>query len=236
MRVRVSLIVTAIVAFGFLLTAPAGTATQALECPGIGVYVDSGSAKDRALVCTGANRALTFFRSHGLEISSTIPVTLTDSAIINHGAHIGLYDARMKAIQFLSFAQAVRLCEKQSPFGTPMDEALYTSFATHEIAHAIADQNIRSPSNHRVVQEYVAYVAQIATMDEQKRQDIMQRYDVSAFAGPEEMSLIYYGLDPNAFGAKAYKHFQALADQTAFLHALLAGEIRTGGSPWEQWQ
>jgi hypothetical protein len=234
-RTDLPLIVTAVVGLGILPAASSADTTGVLECPRIGVDVYAGSARDRALVCAGAGRAVAFFRSHGLESKHKIPVTLKDSAIVNHGAHIGLYDARDESIRFLSFAQAVLLCEKQSPFGTPMDEALYTSFATHEVAHALADQHIRSPSGRRLAQEYLAYVAQISTMDAYKRQDILQRYDIGAFANPHEISLTYYALDPNAFGVKVYKHFQTLPDQTTFLHALLAGEVRTGGSPWGNW-
>jgi len=228
-------ILTAMIGLGTLLTTSAGTSTPALECPGIGVQVNAGSAADRVRICTGAERAVAFLRSHGLETIDSIQVTLSDSAIANHGAHIGLYDASSRTVRFLSFKQAVAQCEKQSPFRTPMDEALYTSFATHEIAHAIVEQHIKPASNRRIAHEYIAYVAQIATMPAEKRLAILQNYDISAFEGPENMSLIYYGLDPNAFGVKSYKHFQKLPDQTAFLRALLSGKIRTGGSRWDRY-
>jgi len=221
----------ALLAFGLPPVHGIAFAAATADCPGIPVQVISGSAPDRALVCSGAVKAVTFLQRHGLAMKESIQVRLTDAAISDHGTHIGLYDAKAKAIEFLSFRQAVRQCEKQSPFRTLMDEALYTSFAAHELAHAIADQNFQIKPGSRIAQEYVAYVTQISTMPSQKRLEILQNYSMSAFANPQQMSLLYYELDPNAFGVKAYRHFLTLADRTAFLQAVLTGTIRLGDSP-----
>lgn len=225
-------LLVAILAFGSLLTPTDGHSASLTDCPGIALQVTLGSASDRVLICKGASRAVAFFGLHDLGILEKIQVRLTaDDEIMKRGTHIGLYDAQTGVIQFLGFQQALRQCAERSPFGTPMDEALYTSFATHEVAHAIAEQNFEIEPKSRIAHEYIAYVAQISTMQPEKREAVLQNYRVEAFENPAQMSLIYYGLDPSAFAVKAYRHFQGLPDQTGFLQALLSGAIRPGTPP-----
>jgi hypothetical protein len=209
--------------------APAGASSAAgTDCPDIPVQVVSGSITDRALVCSGAADAVRFFQRHQVAMKRTIQIRLTNAAIVDHGTHIGLYDATTQAIDFLSLQQAVRLCAKQSPFGTPMDEDLYKSFAAHEVAHAIVDQNSRIDSGSRVAHEYIAYVAQLSTMRPHRRSEILHSIEVGAFEHSREISLLYYEMDPDTFAVKVYRHFRTLADRTAFLQALLAGGVTLG--------
>ncbi len=200
----------------------------AYQCPGIEVHVQYLPEKSRTLFCDGARRAVAFMRSHGFDLQRPIGVELRESAMRNH---LGFYDAAKQKIEFLTFDQAVRQCARQSPFGVAMDEELYRSFAAHEVAHAIVDQHFTGAPAKRITQEYVAYVVQLITMAEDKRQLILERYRVAAYKSVDAMSLIYYGLNPSAFGVKAYRHYLSLSDGTAFLHGLMSGEIKPGFAP-----
>jgi hypothetical protein len=107
-----------------------------------------------------------------------------------------------------------------------MTPALYESVVVHEVSHAIIEQNLTTRPTSRVIHEYIAYAAQLSSMVPDLRQDILRRYRQPGYADVDEMSWVYYQLDPSGFGVKVYRHFRALSDPTAFLQGLLSGAIR----------
>jgi len=204
-------------------------------CPAIVVDIGSGSAKDRTLVCDGVAKARTFFLAHGIEVQRRIRVRLHGTAIGERANHIGLYDARSDQVELLTFGQARHQTAKDSLFGMQTNEALYVSVVVHEIAHAIAHQNFEVRPASLVAQEYIAYVAQLSTMEEPMRSKILHTYDLDAFGSIDEMSSTYYGLNPSGFGIKAFRHYQALPERSRFISGLLSGAIRPAGFETEGW-
>jgi hypothetical protein len=196
------------------------------NCRAIFVDLDSVSSKDQALVCDGVEKAYAFFRHHGIEIQRQIHFKLHKTGIKNHPAHIGLYGAKKDYIDLLTLEHAKDQCAKLRPFGMQMNETLYVSFVVHEVTHAIVDQNLKSRPSSLIIHEYLAYVAQLATMEVHSQKEILQRYDLEPFTGLEDMSPIYYGLNPSAFGVKAFRHYQSLTEHSRFIQNLLTGDIK----------
>ena len=215
----------------FLGIQGAGTSAFAAEaCPAIRVDVGLESRADRLLVCEGAAKARVFFRSHGIGVKRQIHIRLHAAGIDEHATHIGLYDASKDRIDLLTFEQAERQTAKDSLFGMQMNEALYVSVVVHEIAHAIVGQNLEVRPDSLVAHEYIAYVAQLSTMEPGAQSEILRRYDVAAFESIGEMSSTYYGLNPSGFGVKSFRHFQSVPDQSRFIQDLLSGAIELNGS------
>ena len=204
-------------------------------CPAILLNEHGEIEEDYILVCTGLQKAVAFLNRHGVPIRQSIKVMVYDTELENHGNHIGIYNPESERVDILSYARARRLCKTITPFDMSMNSALYESFAAHEFAHAIAEQNFSYDSHSYVVQEYIAYVVQLATMDATLRDKIMERYSVPAFESFDDVSLIYYQLDPNAFGVKSYRHFMQQEEPAVFINKLLTGEIRASNSQSEWW-
>jgi hypothetical protein len=118
-----------------------------------------------------------------------------------------------------------------------MNEALYVGVVVHEIAHAIAGQHFEIRPASVVAQEYIAYAAQLSTMEPETRSEILQRYDLAAFGGIGEMSSTFYGLNPSGFGVKVFRHYQSLSGpgRSQFIRGLLSGAIRPTDSEPEWW-
>ena len=208
---------------------------ETIDCPGIPVQVASGSLEDRALVCDGAARAVAFLRTNGLRIKDTIRIQLRPFAMASNASHIGTYDPATKAIELLTYDQTQLQTTQEPPFDIPMDKRLYTSFATHEVAHAIAHQYAVDGRAAYLGHEYLAYVTQITTMDRATQDAVLQRFRLEGFADADQMSFTYYALDPSAFAIKAYRHYLTLDDPRAFLADLLSGAIRPGRARRELW-
>ena len=209
-----------------LEAASAADAEVATACPAIRVRIDSGSPADRALVCEGAAQARDFFRSHGIEVRQPIRLRVQRQPFDAPMRHIGSYSSAERQITLLAYESIRAQNERDSLFGLPMDRALYRTVVVHELAHAIADQHFKVRPVPLVVQEYLAYVAQLSTMAPDLRHRVLSEYPVPAYRHLDEMSSTYYALDPSGFGVKVYRHFRSLDDPGRFLRDLLSGAIR----------
>ena len=210
-----------------MAVAPAVTAAEsAAGCPAIVIDSSTMSGRDRELVCSGTAGAREFLRAHDIQVRRRIRLRLHDGPIANGPTHIGLYDADTDRIDLLSFDQARRQTVGDPLFGIPMNPGLYESVVAHEVTHAIVEQNLSARPDSRLIQEYAAYVVQLSTMAPDLRQDILRRYRQPGYADLDEMSWVYYQLDPSGFGVKVYRHFRALADPGRFLRDLIEGTVR----------
>ena len=174
-----------------------------------------------------AAKARGFLRAHGILLRRRIHVKLHGQRIPIGPSHIGLYNAETDQIELLSYPQARCQTADDPLFGMAMTRPLYESVVVHEVSHAIVEQNLstRRPTS-RVVHEYIAYAAQLTSMAPDLREEILRRYDQPAYADVNEMSWVYYEMDPSGFGVKVYRHFRATHDPAAFLQDLLNGAVR----------
>lgn len=209
--------------------ATAAGADITAACPGVDLHVAGASATEFELVCDGLRRAVGFFRRHAIPVEEAFRVRLTEGPMGAQGTHIGQYDTAADRIDLLTLARARELCAEQSPFRVPMDVALYTSFVAHEATHVVVERRGET-GMVPLTQEYLAYVVQLATMDADLRQRILDDYPMLGFADTAEISWVYYGLDPAAFGVKSFRHFSALPDPAGFIADLLSGAVEPGGS------
>ncbi len=212
-----------------------GADSTGSSCPTIRLDGGVGSAEERALVCGAAASARAFFGQLGIELKRPFRLRLHQTEIAGRSLHLGSYDARLDQVDLLTLGGAQNRTTRDALFGMQMDGALYQSLVVHEIAHAIAGQHFGYRPVSPVAQEYLAYVAQLSTMDPAQRSAILQAYDLQAFGGVEAMSQTYYALDPSGFGVKAWLHFRRLADPAGFVRDVLSGAIRPRA--WDaEWQ
>lgn len=198
------------------------------QCVRIQIAPGALTTAERNLICRAERDVSAFFNAHGIEQKHTIRVQIVAEGLDQRFPHIGSYSAEQQLIKMLSQDKALCRQNENRLFGLPMDETLYRSVVVHELAHAIADQNFGYEHPSLVVQEYIAYVAQLATMPPDVKEKILSGSAVTGYETIDEMSCIYYAMDPSGFGIKAYRHFVALPDPGEFLRHLLSGAIRPG--------
>jgi hypothetical protein len=209
-----------------LLALPAaGQGPAWSDGPAIAIDERAFSAKERQLIRDGATVARAFFRSHGVDVQETIRVDARKPDDSDRLPHIGAYSLQNKTIAILTLEQALRQNRDHTLFGLPLDEGLYRSVVVHEMAHAIAEQNFAIADPSLVAQEYLAYVAQLATLESGLREKILRGFELSPYEGIDEMSSVYYQMAPACFGVKAYLHFATLQDPGVFIRGLLSGSI-----------
>lgn len=192
-----------------------------LSCHGVDLVTNGASPEDFTLVCKGVAKAQQFFQAHGLTLPRGISLYLHPGDIRNQNNHIGVYNPAEARIDLLTFARANSLGKV---FRSPLSRSLYVSFVVHELAHAVVDKHFASRAASTLAHEYIAYTAQLSSLGEDEVHAIMRKYRLQGFQNLREISLLYYQLDPCAFGLKAYLHYRGIEDKPGFIRQLLDGK------------
>ena len=175
--------------------------------------------------CGAAEDALAFFDrldlqlTHPLviEIAPELPDWMSDTAV-------GCYQEEERKIFVLTFPAF----EKRGDwFGVPVNQLMYRSLVTHEVAHAVASCNftISQPTIH--AGEYAAYVAMFVMMNPDLRARVLVAYPGAAFDSELEINEITYSFDPMHFGVAAYRHYLKNKHGDVFLRKVLSGDALT---------
>ena len=101
-----------------------------------------------------------------------------------------------------------------------MDPDLHRSIVAHEVAHAIASQNLPEKQAF-VTQEYIAYVTQLATMPPDVREKVLANFPNNSFDTDEQINMTIFMMAPEVFAVKAYRHFLKPENGAAFFQRLL---------------
>lgn len=126
--------------------------TAYTEGPTILIDPRSFSTEERRLIREGVTRALDFFAASGIDLKAPVHVQAQSRDFSGHIAHIGSYGQNTITIDSLD-ASLGRKGDYRL-FRLPIDDALYSSIATHEVAHAIADQNFTLATPSLVAHAY----------------------------------------------------------------------------------
>ncbi len=193
-------------------------------CADTEIIVVAEKKSEQEWVCLAVQDAIGFLRAINIGISGPLTIQVVDNLPINHDHHaIGQYDPRSNKIHLLNY-QATILAASTSPpaCGVSVGPALWRSYAIHELAHAVAQQNFSANAPTFTASEYIAAVVQFATLPKSLRKEILQNCDnLSGFVGKTDITALYYFLDPCKFAVNAYLHYLKPENGPSFIHRLL---------------
>jgi hypothetical protein len=205
---------------------PLNRATEARVCADSTILVGPASHQDQHLTCEAAAAALSLMHNYNMELPPRLEIEIVDEINGSHDiSRFGQFDPFVGKITVVSWKACKEAGMAWRPFGQPMDRALYRSFITHEVAHAVADWNFKIADPAFVAHEYLAYVIQLISMPDDLRASILQAIDIPAFQHTDEITETYYSLNPDYFAVKSFRHFMQAKDQTALIRRLLAGKL-----------
>jgi hypothetical protein len=191
-------------------------------CAGDLVTIVAPSEVDYAAVCLGAHRAGAFLEQFGLRLNAPITVKAVDNiAPVMQTPLLGLYNPKTQTVKVLSRAALKAGTNGDKVFSVPIDADVHAGIFTHEIVHAILDQNTERFPLSRAGHEYLAYAIQLATLPVGTRERILASHPVSGFDTVDQVSDILLGFDPDKFGVNAYLHFRDAGDQAAVFNDLV---------------
>jgi len=209
----------------FLAGLSTGISAEELQCKDSTIVVQGAELQSVQDGCEAVESAARFFNSSGLTMPNDVKITIVagqPTAFL--GLHeTGNYDSRQNAIRVLAYQPAVKATEQNQPgLGRIASRAHWRSYIAHELTHAAIHASCDKPCPSRAIHEYVAAVAQIASLPNEQRSELLKLYrDLEPFLQLSEISETYYAINPHYFAVKSYKHYQQLSDPRAFFRSVL---------------
>ena len=191
-------------------------------CSELDVVVHSKDHEDALIACEGARDAIVFLKSHGLDVTGAIIIELlTELPAVVGGSAAGFCIESERRVLILAYSEFKKF---ETWFGVPVDRLLYRNAVSHEVAHVVASFNFTIPKPSILAKEYVAYITQFSTMEQELRDRVLSHFTGTAFEGDWQISTTLYMFDPMNFGIRAYLQFIKLIDGNEYLHSILNGE------------
>ncbi|MBI4537797.1 MAG: hypothetical protein HY712_07565 [candidate division NC10 bacterium] len=193
-----------------------------IRCDARNVVVRSPSRADALISCGGAQAAIGFLASQGLDGTDDIAIEVVPKLpdVVSASA-AGCFMESEQRVLIRTYSEFRKL---KSWFGIPIDRSLYRSLVSHEVAHSVAARNFKVPHPPIPAKEYIAYITMFSTMAPAQRERVLRRFPGEGFQGDWQMSTTIYLFDPMRFGVQAYRHFLKPANGRDYLHAILAGK------------
>jgi len=189
------------------------------DCPGLPVRVVAPGPRAHREACAGAGDAVRFLAAAGVRVDSALTLRIVD--VLPQPVSDTAGGCYMHASQVAYVRTLSRCTPDATPFGLPVDAALYRSIIVHEVAHAIAGASFADRRPPVVAHEYVAYVTQLATMPDALRRKILRRHADVTYTSADQLNTMVFMMDPARFAVLAWLHHQRQG--AAFLRAAIAG-------------
>lgn len=204
---------------------PSFSAGDASFCVRPSITIKTDEPIDDHDICDGVEDALTFFGRLGLSLSHPLTIVVMSDLPEAFGDNaLGCYQEEEQTVYVLTFSAFE---ERGFWFGVPAHRAAYRSLVTHEVAHAVAGCNFKIPNPTYHAHEYVAYVAMLATMNHDLREQVLTATPGTGFDELSEINELTHAFDPRRFGIDAYRHYLKPEYGDAFLLKVLSGEALT---------
>jgi len=185
--------------------------------------------EDYIITCEGIDRAEEFFTTLGYAVETQVTIYFSHQATVRemisgHEAIYGYFDPDTMSIFISSLASPfVRNSERvyfniefQPGF---MLEEYHKSVVAHETAHLFAQHifnlkvgaGVDKPKMGHGVQEYIASVVQLSSMEPALLQRILRQYATGIiFDDEQQINSILFACNPEIFAIMSYRHFHSL--------------------------
>ncbi len=204
------------------------------------ILVIGGTRADHAAACEGFVRAVGFFARFGYRTEQPVTIQFTDTVVLpakDANGHETFVGGTRVVGQYEVASQRVTMTSLSAPwlrqrpyFKLRYDRELLVSVLAHESAHALSKAFYRYPLNPNVhaQEEYIAYAAQLSTMDPGKLKQVLARFPARHWTFSHEQSIndLVHAAAPHAFGVMSYTHFNSAGGGRAFLERIYSGDFR----------
>jgi len=211
----------------------------------ISIYYEAED--DYLNACEGIARAEKFFLQHNYPVSDdqislcfSPPVIFDEDSDFLKDAY-GYCKPDSKSIFLRSISSPFIRDSEKSFFKLRLESEFmlkehHISIITHEIAHIFAQYNFdllaefesEIPKMGTGVQEYIAYVVQLSSIEKSILKLILQQYNPhDIFSHEHQINELVFALDPEKFGIMAYRHFYSLfpKQQRNILKRIFSNEL-----------
>lgn len=195
------------------------------NCVDLSISVTSSVAGDLRIVCSAAREAINRLGRCGIYAHRPLHVQI--AALVQHpnkGVVFGLLNTNLDRILIVREENVPSLTQG-TPFSVLPNREFYRSLIIHEIVHGIMQQNFTRKPTTRSAIEYSAYALQIGFLTPRSRDSFLSHFKNTEIRNLQ-LNDIILALDPYAFAALAFRHFERASEKCQVLKALLAGRAK----------
>ncbi len=195
---------------------------QQRPCDNTGTRISSESIEEFNLACQAMHDLIAVANIMQLDETYPLSMIFMDKLDVNgSGKTVAQFIPATMEIHVLTMAACKVKFGTEVVLGQAIDKTLYKSLITHELAHALLWQNMKTANISREMHEYFAYSIQLALLDDAYREKIILANNVEAFSDDAEITEDYYLLNPTRFAVKSYLHFLAANNGWDYLRSIL---------------
>ncbi|AHM03800.1 hypothetical protein roselon_01415 [Roseibacterium elongatum DSM 19469] len=207
----------------FLLAAVPGSA-QPVACPTGTLTVDAGSDALRGSLCQSAETLLARLADCGLPQQRPINIVEVDTVAHPFADCLAAYDCAFDRIRLVVRDDYGDLVAADDPYMSFPPEVLIHTLLSHELTHALIEQNSADREVPLIDHEYIANALELELMDPAWRQTIL---DHAMLDRPSDsrIDIWIYRMSPRRFAANAWLHFRQADNGCALIGRLLSGEV-----------
>lgn len=180
-----------------------------IPCGDPGFQVDTSDAATHDMICGAASDAREALATCGLTQIEPIDIETVDTPVHNIGECLAAYDCKTRRIQIIEPLLLDENIPADDPYANLPSEVVFRSLLTHELAHALVDQNTGDHKIPMVDHEYIANALELATLRPRHREILLDAAGIEAPIHKETIDIFIYGLAPRRFAAASYLYFEA---------------------------
>ena len=193
--------------------APIGTADP-LPCADPMFRVETTDSVAHNLICAAASEAVPALATCGLVPTEPIEIATVEGPIHGFARCLAYFDHDLGRIEIVEPALLCDNLDADDPYAHLPNDVVFGSMLTHELAHALVQQNSEGRVVSLVDHEYIANALELAALDPQHRKTLLDAAGITPPVSTKVIDLLIYGLAPRRFAAAAYLHFEAFGCDT----------------------
>jgi hypothetical protein len=202
------------------------------RCPPERITVEADTEALAMRICGVALQATGLANMCGYGLERDIAIKVVPRIIGMNGNPLACFKAAQLTVEVLKPEATATTLTSRSAYSRLPPDALYDSLIVHEMTHAMFSPAGPRTAQTVVAQEYIASSFQIASMDADVRQILLDRYPRHDSVSLSELNVAMYSLAPVRFGVTAWRHYAQAENGCAILQQIVEGAIALGaGDP-----
>ncbi|GAA5074546.1 hypothetical protein GCM10023209_21740 [Roseibacterium beibuensis] len=205
------------------LSAAAPVLADPMPCPGGSITVDAGSDALRTTLCQSAETLLAGLAACHLPQQRPINIVAVDEVAHPFATCLAAFDCDYDRIRLVVRDDYTGLVAPDDPYANFPPDILLHTLLSHELTHALIEQNSAGREVPLVDHEYMANALELEQMAPEWRQAILD-YAMLEEPNDSRIDIWIYRLEPRRFAANAWLHFIQPENGCDLVGRLVSGE------------
>jgi hypothetical protein len=205
-------------------------AAQPVACPAGGFDITGADPALAVSLCHAAEEAAAALEACNLPQRSPLTIEVVDEIAHPFGTCLAAYDCAYSRIRLVLREDYTDLVDPDDPYAAMPRDVLHGTLLTHEITHALVEQNTPGREVPLIDHEYIAAAMELDHLPPEWRGAILDYAGLDAPA-TGRINIWIYRIAPRRFAANAWLHFAAPGHGCDLIGELLAGTVTFEDEP-----